>query len=71
MSGVKQVGAAGIGEGAITVIALLVGVVGADQPVFVEGVLHSARNVNGVGRLVVGADQVAGGPCAAVGIPCR
>ena len=46
-------------------IALLVDVVGAHQPVFVEGVLHAARDVNGVRRLVIRADQIAGGPGAA------
>jgi hypothetical protein len=47
-------------------IPLLMRIVGANQPVFVEGVLRSARNVNGVGRLVVGTDEIAGTPGAAL-----
>ena len=61
----EQICAAGVGEGAVAVIALLVDVIGADQPVLVESVLHAARDVNGVGRLVIGADEIAGSACAA------
>ena len=42
---------------AITVVSLLMGVVGAHQPVLVEGVLGTAGDVDGVGRLVVGIDE--------------
>ena len=58
----EQVCATGIGEGAIAVISLLVRIIGAGQPAIVEGVLRSARDVNGVGSLVTGTDEIA---CAA------
>ena len=61
----EQVGAAAIGEAAVSVIALLVNVVGAHQPMFVESVLHAAGRMNGVGRLVRRADQITGGSAAA------
>ncbi len=62
----EEIGAAGVGEGAIAVVALLVDVVGAGQPVLIEGVLGAAGDVNGVGRLVGGTDEVAGGAGAAL-----
>src|ERR1700716_749570 len=46
---------------AITVIALLVHVVGADGPVRVKRALDSGGNVNRVRSFVVGIDQSAGG----------
>ena len=66
MSGRKEVGGAGVGEGPVAVVALFVDVVGAGQPVLVEGVLGATGDVNGVGRLVVGADEVAGDAGAAL-----
>src|SRR5208282_673096 len=56
----EDVGSAAIAIGAVSVITLLVRVIGAHQPMFVEGVLHAARYVDGIRRLVVGAEKVAG-----------
>ena len=47
-------------------VALFVDVVGAGQPLLIEGVFSAARDVNGVGRLVGRADEVAGGSGAAL-----
>ena len=48
----EQISAAGIGEGAVAVISLLVHVIGARKPMFVERVLHAAGSVNGIGCFV-------------------
>ena len=47
-------------------ISLLVDIIGAGRPLFVEGVLYASGDVNGIGSLVVGADEVAGGCGAAL-----
>ena len=65
MSGVSQVRAAGIGEGAVSMNAVLVDIIGAHQPLIVESVLHAAGNMNGVGRFVRGANHISRGRVAA------
>jgi hypothetical protein len=42
------------------VVALFVDVVGAEGPVGVEGMLNAAGDVDGVGSLVAGVDDVGG-----------
>ena len=54
-----QIDAAGIGEGAVSMNAVLVYVVGARQPLIVERVLNAAGNVNVVRRAVRSANHVA------------
>jgi hypothetical protein len=49
------------------VIPLLVGVVGADEPFFVEGVLESRRCVDSVGSPVAGVDNGTGSHAPTVG----
>ena len=48
MSGVKEIDAAGEAVTAVSVIALLMGVIGAQSPLLVEGMLDAAGDVDGV-----------------------
>src|SRR5271156_4480963 len=50
----------------VAVISLLVGVIGAEQPVVAEGVLEAGGRVNGVGRAIAGVNARAGRHAAAV-----
>src|ERR1700722_10503466 len=60
-------GACGIIVAAITVISLLVGIVRADQPFFVEGMLKSGGGVNRIRSSVTRINHRAGGHAATVG----
>jgi hypothetical protein len=61
--GREQIDAARIREGAIPVIPLDMHIVRAGQPPFIESVLCTAGDLNGVGRLVIGTDEIARRAC--------